>query len=576
MPRHSPAIDEPVLSHLAFRHCSTDLTSAIAVVFMARKSGSGSRRFGVFDGQDGRVSTTHKADAGRLEAWVIKNSGWLALAIIAVAFALRLGYAGSCYLNPDEGEHFGAARPDSWLGALRAALQLAHPPLFILVLHGTLFLGRSELIIRMPSLIFGTAALGFAFLWIRQILGEISALAGLGFLALAPAGITAATEVRQYGLFLFFVCGALYATERTFGDRSDKWAIIQGIFLLGALLTHYTAAIVLISLGVYVLLRLLSGGMPRRVVAAWIASQCVLATLLGCLYFVQIRRSMVFHSGGGLDYLQHYFYSAARETPLGFTWRALLGTFAYIVNVRALALPFMLLFAAGVAALLARRTKAPSLLALLVVSPFVVGFAIAIFRVFPFAGSRHQTYLLPFLAAGISAALAWVPRGWAVPLLLLGAIVAPLWAIHSRPENDPRVMPIADMTAAIDYIGRTVPQGSTFFTDEMSRDVLRYYLARNDSSLPSSSSAAGVEELLGGYRVVVPGINPVTDFRVPEMVGQVTGSARALGLPSGDPFWVVSVAWKGPPLDARLPAGTDHDSKEFGEISVLRFLPPRF
>jgi hypothetical protein len=122
---------------------------------------------------------------------------------------------------------------------------------------------------------------------------------------------------------------------------------------------------------------------------------------------------------------------------------------------------FLLIFVAGLAALLAGRTKAPSLMALLVISPFGVGFMAAVFRVFPLSGSRHQTYLLPFLATGISAALAWLPRARVVPLLLLGAVMAPLGVIHSTPENDARVVPIGAMTAAIDYVGRMVPRGGT-------------------------------------------------------------------------------------------------------------------
>jgi hypothetical protein len=45
---------------------------------------------------------------------------------------------------------------------------LSHPPLFILVLHGVLFLGRTELILRLPSLVGGTAALQLAFAWMRS------------------------------------------------------------------------------------------------------------------------------------------------------------------------------------------------------------------------------------------------------------------------------------------------------------------------------------------------------------------------------------------------------------------------
>jgi hypothetical protein len=214
-------------------------------------------------------------------------------------------------------------------------------------------LGRTERILRLPSLVGGTAALWFTFAWIRRSLGEIPALAGLGFMALSPAAISASTEVRQYGLLLCFVCGSLYATERTFIERSTIWAIVQGLFLLGALLTHYTAVLVLLSLGLYVLLRSLLDGVPRRILFTIGASQLVLATLLGWLYFGHVRGSIPFGSGASMDYLQPYYYAEARETPL-----------------RRLAFLFMLAFLAGLAALLGGRTKARRLMALLVISPF--------------------------------------------------------------------------------------------------------------------------------------------------------------------------------------------------------------
>ncbi len=89
-------------------------------------------------------------------------------------------------------------------------------------------------------------------------------------MAIAPVAITASTEVRQYGLLLCFVCGSLYATERMFTERSTVWAIVQGLFLLGALLTHYTAIVVLGSLGLYVVVRLLQGDMPGVSFSRWL------------------------------------------------------------------------------------------------------------------------------------------------------------------------------------------------------------------------------------------------------------------------------------------------------------------
>ncbi len=512
----------------------------------------------------------HSAELGRLEGWVTKNSTWLALATIASAFALRFAYCDLCYLNPDEAQHFYAAAQSSWLETYKAAFTLAHPPLFILVLHGVLFLGRTELILRLPSLVGGTTALWLTFAWIRRSLGEVPALAGLVFMALSPAAISSSTEVRQYGLLLCSVCGALYATERTFTARSTLWAIVQELFLVCALLTHYTAIVVIISLGSFVLLRSLFDTVPHRVLFTFCMSQLVLATLLGWLYFGHVRGKIPFGAGSSMDYLRPYFYARQNETWFTFTWRALSGTFSYAGSHRS-AFLFMLVFIAGVGGIATGRTRARRLQALLLISPFIAGFAAAVFQVFPFAGSRHQTYLLPFLAAGVSAFAACAPRGWAVPLLMAGVVIAPLWVTHARPDNDPRTTPLSDMTAAIEYVKATVPQGTPLFVDYETRDELRYYLTRNDTNLDTVRFNAGVEERLGGYRVVVPR-GYVWSFRSNEVLKQVTESARALGVPGGDPLWVVSTSWTEPPLASRPPAGGDRQVKEFGRISVIKVL----
>jgi len=517
----------------------------------------------------GIAATIYGAELGRLEAWVAKNSGWLALGIVGVAFAVRLAYSDSCYLNPDEALHFNAARPSSWLETYEASRLLAHPPLFILVLHGILFLGRTELILRLPSVVGGTVALWVAFAWMRRSLGEIPALAGLGLLAVSPAAISASTEVRQYGLLLCFVCGSLYATQRTFTGRSTTWAIAQGLFLLGALLTHYTAVLVIASLGLYVWVRSLLDGVPRRILFTFGVSQLVLATVLGWLYFGHVRSSIPVGAVGSMDYLQQYYYSRGRETPLGFAWRALSRTFAYGVGSRRLAFLFMLVFLAGLAALLKGRTKARGLVALLIISPFAVGIVAAASQVFPFAGTRHQTYLLPFLAAGMSASLGWVHRRMAVRLLLLGAVIAPLWVIVYAPTNDRRVMPMGDMTAAIEYVRRTVPLGAPLFVDYQTLEILKYYLARDDTSFDALHPRAGAEKWLGGYRVVMPSEHVYT-FRPDEVLGELSESAQALGAPPDDPWWVVSVAWFQPSLASRLSAGRDRDAKEFGRVSVIK------
>jgi Dolichyl-phosphate-mannose-protein mannosyltransferase len=494
----------------------------------------------------------------KLDAWVVRNSGWLAIAIVAAAFALRAFYAVSCYLNPDEGQHFHAARPDSWAGTVKAALLLAHPPLFILVVHAFLFLGRSELIVRLPSLLGGTAALWLAFAWMRRMLGEIPALTGLLFLAVSRASIAASFEIRQYGLLLFFLCGALYATERALTERSTGWTVVQGLCLLGATLTHFSAPVAIVSIDLYFLLRWLNARTSGRILLTFAVSQLIVGVIFVLLYVQQSPQFRAFD----LNYLERY-YPGPAETPLRFAKRALVDTFGYLVNQRE-AYIAMLAFLAGIVALLSGRTKAPRLLALLIASPFAVGLILACMHKLPFAGSRHQTYLLPFVAAGFAAAIALLPRRPALVLLLLAAAIAPVWVVHIPLDNDARNMRIGNMTAALNYIDQNVPRSAPIFVDEKTRWILGYHLGRYDATLDSPLLLKDHAEI-GGRRVISPGIWVFNQ----DAIAQSNKAARAAGLPPGDPIWIVSIAWLEPPLTERIHNGTILGERSFGSISVI-------
>src|SRR5579872_855517 len=274
-----------------------------------------------------------RAESGRLARWFIRNSRWLALAITAVGFAVRVRYVLSCYLNPDEAQHFDAARFNTWHQVFLASHRLSHPPLFIFVLHAVLSLGRSEFFVRLPSLAGGTAALWLTFAWIRRSLGEIPALIGLVFMAVSPAAISASIEARQYGLLLFFLCGALYACERMFTERSLPWAIVDGLLLLGTLLTHFTALVIICSVDLYVLLRCLLERMPRRIVWVLIANQVLLAGVFAWLYLSYIHHAEVLNSQS-MSYLRTMYYMPGQETLFQFLKRAILSTFSYLVSQR--------------------------------------------------------------------------------------------------------------------------------------------------------------------------------------------------------------------------------------------------
>jgi len=72
-----------------------------------------------------------------------------------------------------------------------------------------------------------------------------------------------------------------------------------------------------------------------------------------------------------------------------------------------------------------------------------------------------------------------------------------------------------------------------------------------------------VEEWLGGYRVVVPK-KWLWAFSPDDAIEQVDESARAVGVPPGDPIWVFSNAWVEESLASPLSNQRDRDTKEFG------------
>src|SRR5438552_11442964 len=144
----------------------------------------------------------------------------LALLVIAVGLVARLTEAWRFFLNPDEVLHNLLATQSSLSLAYKAALTNAHPPLLILVLYCCRSLGQSELILRMPSVLGGTACCWLAYLWLKEVTDRSTAFMGLLLLSFAPSLIALSAEVRQYALLLFFLTGFLYFTVRAIPENA--------------------------------------------------------------------------------------------------------------------------------------------------------------------------------------------------------------------------------------------------------------------------------------------------------------------------------------------------------------------
>src|SRR5207245_10839576 len=138
----------------------------------------------------------------RLESSIHRRPGIWMSALLAAGLLVRLWHASGTFLNPDEALHFYSANQISWWLTYKSSLTLYHPPLLILLLHAWRSLGTSELILRLPSILAGTAFCWFLYRWLGMLFAESVAWIGFVFALFLPSSFDLSTTVFQYALFL--------------------------------------------------------------------------------------------------------------------------------------------------------------------------------------------------------------------------------------------------------------------------------------------------------------------------------------------------------------------------------------
>jgi 4-amino-4-deoxy-L-arabinose transferase-like glycosyltransferase len=216
------------------------------------------------------------AASTRLRPRGIPESAWAAVALPAcllVALAVFSHGLGASSLFIDESASWHAAAGSLGDVFARVRADEVAPSTFYVLLHEWIFRfhDSSETWMRLPSMLAGVALVG-AVAWLAYLVsGRAAACLAALLAALDPAILNYAQQVRAYAFAMLAVTiavAAVLTAERNRERRRVGWFALGLAAAVAGYSLHYTAALVLLPLTIYVLR---SRALSRRLRAAWLA-----------------------------------------------------------------------------------------------------------------------------------------------------------------------------------------------------------------------------------------------------------------------------------------------------------------
>ena len=472
--------------------------------------------------------------------------------VLTAGFLIRLWVAAGTFLNPDEALHCLLANQSSWRLAYQASLTNAHPPLLTLVLYLWRGIGSSEFVLRLPSVIAGTAFCWIIFKWLTRIFGQVAGFIGLILVTFLPPVIALGAEVRQYALLLFFLATSAYLLERALAEKSPGVILLSAISLDLALLSHYSAILFAAAIGFYSLLRVIASR-PAKVRAAWVMGKTSTLGLIAVLYVTHISRLKGDYAAGTIyGWLANSFFRPGHDNPLLFVIARTGGVFQYVFGQLAVGDIAFLAFLAGVVLLCRKKIMPAALnvppwqLGAFLVLPFALGAGAAIVRIYPYGGTRHSAFLIMFAVAGVSLMLAKLVKqrtGRGIALALLIIAVCNALAQPHRPYMLRADQSRMQMTRAMEFVRSQIPPLETIVVDYQTRLLLAYYLCP-EQPVPFSAPLGSFEEFqCGGHRVVAAGPD-LYIFTAQNFLPRWNDLLRSFPLKSGQSVWIIQAGWE--------------------------------
>jgi hypothetical protein len=482
------------------------------------------------------------------------HSAAFPLFLIIGGFVARLVLAHRTFLNPDEALHYLLSAQPSLALVYKASLTTAHPPLLIVFLHYWRLLGNSEFVLRLPSVLAGTAFCWIMFLWLQRVSDRTSALVCLALLSFSPSLISLSAENRQYSLLMFFCGASLYFLDRAIGEDSVGMMLFSSLSLYLALLTHYSSFIFALTLGIYALVRVRTSKPHTRPVLTWIIAQLGALALCASLYVSHISRLKSSGLPGEIanTWLRTSIFHSGQDHLAAFCARNTIRLFRYLFSHGTIGVLGLLFFVLGMVWLLRDKTSPQDprnptscQLALLLGLPFVITLSAALAGLYPYGGTRHDALLAGLVMAGVSIGLTrpGIWKKWLTPSAVAGALViCNLFPSPTPPYILPKNQDRKLMNEATNYLRRSTTEGSVLFTDYQGALILSYYFCPARLVPFEQTHQSFLKSECGNYQVITftqtlwsfdPVIFPTT----------LRQMRQTYGLDSNTAVWLFQAGW---------------------------------
>jgi len=265
--------------------------------------------------------------------------------------------------------------------------------------------------------------------------------------------------------------------------------------------------------------------------------------------------------------------------------RANLRLFHYFFSQGAIGALALALFLYGVYWLVTARgnsyaTRSPSRrqIGLLLAFPLLVNCALALLRIYPYGGTRHDCYLTIFAMPGIAVALgrATASGGWLKPALIATVLIV----CNLFPSPQGEYIRFRDqsrrlMSQAIQKF-RSLPSESTIWTDDQGALLLSYYLCQAKVAQIEQPKFELFFRSRCGFDWVISLDPNLWMFKAETFPSMLDAVARTYNLSPGAELWFFQAGWfidQEYALRDELRILGCSPSEEFGRNMILCRLP---